>query len=104
MAGQVYNCKICGLENLSEPHSGSVDCISHYRRWVEHLSNLLPQGREVMRVSLARETDARIWIAGEITFDALERLITFVRFMQEAWTEAPVTKVASDTSGSNDLA
>jgi hypothetical protein len=57
---RTWTCKYCGLENLNEPHAGFVDCIGYYRRWVEHLSSLLPQGREVMRVSLARETDARM--------------------------------------------
>jgi hypothetical protein len=84
-----WSCKYCGLENLDEPHAGFVDCVNYYRRWVERLNSLLPQGCEVMRVSLARETDARIWIAGEITYEALERLVIFIRFMQEAWTEAP---------------
>jgi hypothetical protein len=84
---QKWNCRLCGLGNLDAPHSGSVDCIAYYRRWVEHLNNLLPEGREVLRASISRESDARVWIAGEITYESLERLITFIRFMQEAWTE-----------------
>jgi hypothetical protein len=95
---ETYKCRICGLENLDAPHSGSVDCINYYRRWVEHLNSLLPQGKEVMRVSIARDSDARIWIAGEITHESLERLITFIRFMQEAWTDPPLPSTEAKSS------
>jgi len=83
---ETYNCKICGWQGLKWPHGGAVDCIQQYRLLVEELRGLLPQGKEMLRTVIARDVQARLWIEGEMTTESLERLITFIRFMQEAWT------------------
>lgn len=95
------NCRICGWPNALKRHLGSVDCLNDYRTYVEELRSQLPRGKQVMVVSLERSTDAQLWIEGEITFKGLSRLITFIEFMREAWTNdepipEPETKETDD--------
>jgi len=70
---------------MASYHKGTVDCINAYRAYVEDLRSQLPRGKQVMVCTLERETSAQVWIQGDITFKGLDRLITLIRFMQEAW-------------------
>jgi hypothetical protein len=79
-------CRICGMV-VKNNHQGAVDCINALRQWVIELQALLPIGEQVLRASLSREASARVWIEGPITCDGLARLIKFIEFMREAWTE-----------------
>lgn len=78
-------CRICGM--VGTGHQGTVDCINALRQWVVDLQSLLPEGKEVLRSTITREATARVWIDGEITHAGLTRLIQFIEFMREAWTE-----------------
>lgn len=80
------DCRICGWTGMRARHAGAVDCINAYRAYTDELRALLPQGKQVLCASLSRDSMARLWIEGEITYESLERLLTFIRFMQEAWT------------------
>lgn len=81
------NCRICGWEGAALYHKGSVDCVNAYRAYVEDLRSQLPRGKQVMVCSIERGASAQVWVDGNITFKGLDRLITMIRFMQEAWTE-----------------
>lgn len=83
------DCRICGWPGMAYYHTGAVDCINAYRTYVEDLQSQLPRGKQVMVCPIERNTTVQMWIDGEITFTGLERLITTIRFMQQAWTEDP---------------
>jgi hypothetical protein len=87
MSKTTYECKICGFTGLPYQHVGAVDCIAEYRRLVDELRSLLPQGKQVLCAPLDRETTARLWIDGPSTDAGLDRLITYVTFMRKAWFE-----------------
>lgn len=80
-------CRICGWPGALYRHRGSVDYLNDYRAYVEELRTQLPRGKQVMVATIERGASAQVWIDGDITFKGLERLITMIRFMQEAWTE-----------------
>lgn len=90
------NCRICGWEGAALYHKGAVDCINAYRAYVEDLRSQLPRGKQVMACSIERGASAQVWIDGDVTFKGLERLITMIRFMQEAWTEENSADVATE--------
>jgi hypothetical protein len=81
---------------VKHSHQGTVDCINALRQWVIELQALLPMGEQVLCASLSREASARLWIEGPITYDSLTRLLKFIEFMREAWTEEAEGETAEE--------
>lgn len=92
MSTKTFDCRICGVEGLTNRHGGTVDCI-YYLRWfigelykrIDEERARLPKGEEQMRVSLSRETTAYLWIDGPLSYTVIDRLIRFTEFLRDVY-------------------
>lgn len=90
------DCRICGWAGMAAYHRGAIDCINAYRAYVDELQRLLPKGDQVLLTTIARDVTARLWIDGEVTDAALDRLLIFIGFMKEAWQQDVTPIVNAD--------